>query len=332
MASPASIPAECVRDAVARVSDDGALTPVSRAMHGWIEQVGSSIEALDLSQDARAELDAGDAVLLRRAEGVWELQRSEVDGQAWLVARDVTDREHRVSTALSSVRCRALGEMAASLTHDLNNQFNAVLALSAQLGVYAKSDDDVQGLRELEQGTKIGSRMAGVLARLLVRTPARRERVAASGLLEDALAVVRKTIEHAGIELDVDVPPGLPDVRVAQVEVIQAVMEGLQLLVDLGASRMRFAVTEARVAWPEGRDRDCVVARCEAVGVDPARAAAAAQVVAMDPGAVQRVANGGGAYDTILNAAFLQRRLGGELRCRAVDGAFSIEFCWPRAR
>ena len=332
MPPPSSVPSACVRDAVALVAADGALTGVSGAMAAWSSKFGGTLDALPLADGDRADLDAGDPVVMLADDEAWELQRYEVDGQGWLVARDVTDREHRAATVLASVRCRALGNMAASLSHDLNNQFNAVLALSAQLGIYARTDADRESLLDLEQGTKIGARMAGVLARILVRTPARRERVAAGALIDDALAVVRKTIEHAGIELEVAVPDGLPDVRVVTVEVVQAVMEGLHMLIEIGAATMRFEVVERTLSCPEGRSRDCVVARCDATGVDRTRAETVAGVVGMRSGAIADVARGAGAYDAILTAAFLQRRLGGDLRCEHDGDRIGLEFCWPRAR
>jgi len=332
MNSPSSVPSVCVRDAVAQIAADGALTPASPSMDAWLAQFGSSLEALPLDAEERGDLDAGEPVVMHVADAAWELQRYEAEGQAWLVARDVSDRELRAATVLASVRCRALGKMAASLSHDLNNQFNAVLALSAQLGIYAQSDDDRASLQELEQGTKIGARMAGVLARMLVRTPARRERVAAGVLIEDSLAVVRKTIEHAGIELEVAVPDGLPDVRVAQVEVIQALMEGLHMVIELGPTSVRFEASERPVTCPEGRTRDCVVAVCDANGVDPQLAERVVEVAAVRPGTIGQIASGEGAYDAILAAAFLQRRLGGDLRTSFDDGVLRLEFCWPRVR
>lgn len=332
MPSPSLIPSACVQDAVAQLSPDGSLQPVSLAMQDWSSRFGTALADLPLDDDERAELAAGEPVMMLSDGEAWELRCHEADGGRWLLARDVTDREHRLATTLASMRCRALGQMASSLSHDLNNQFNAVLALSAQLGFYAQTDADRESLHELEQGTKVGARMAGVLARILMRTPARRERVAAAGLVEDALAVVRKTFEHAGIPLDVAVPERLPDVRVAQLEVVQAVMEGLHVLIELGPTGLRFSVEERELAWPDGRARACVVARCEAGGVGRERAEQVVQVAQLRPGTVAQIAKGAGGYDAILTAAFLQRRLGGDLRAELEDQQLSLEFYWPRAR
>ena len=138
MPSDDYVPAACVRDAVAAIRDDGVLAATNDAMRGWIAQFGGALDALPLSSDDRAQLEAGDLVLLHAADCVWELRRWVHDGAVWLTAADVTDREGRQSTLFSTMRCRALGSLAASLSHDLNNQFNSALALSSELGLLAQ--------------------------------------------------------------------------------------------------------------------------------------------------------------------------------------------------
>ena len=76
------------------------------------------------------------------------------------------------------------------MAHDLNNQFNAALALSATLGFAVKNESDRAAIAELEQGTKVGMRMIRSLARLLVRREAVREPGEPAGDSGDEAAIV----------------------------------------------------------------------------------------------------------------------------------------------
>lgn len=332
MPSPANVPSRCVRDVVASVDGDGRLDPRSAPARDWIKRFGASIAALQLDEDERAELGAGDAVLVSAEDECWELRRIDADGEAWLVAADVTDRERRLASELASRRCRALGRMAASVSHDLNNQFNHAMAMAATMGLYVQSEEEQRDLQDLEQGTKVGARILGLLARALSTVPARRARVSSSALIEEALSLVRKSLEHAGIPLDEDLGEGLPDVRVFEMEIVQSVMELLYLVADLDAAKMRFKARVGALEVAGGRERRCVIASCEASGVDAERARAVAQVAALEQGAVRAVASRSGALDCLVTAAFLHRRIGGELRCRLEGDVLALEFCWPCAR
>ncbi|MCK5943014.1 MAG: hypothetical protein KAI24_13635 [Planctomycetes bacterium] len=342
MSLPPSIPRSCVRDPVALVADDGALAAATDEMGPWLARFGTSLGHLPLDDDQRAELQTGEPVVMTSPEAVWELRRAEGDGRVWLVARDVTERERRREHELASQRCRALGRMAASLSHDLNNQFNAVLALAGQLELVAQSHADREAMQELQQGTQLGARLAGLLARMLVRTPARRARVAASALLDDVLGLVAKSVEHAGVELRVTVPPSLPAVRVPEVEVVQAMIGGIDALLALAPASLSLVAGASGTASGAPRERAFVEVRCEAGPVPRQRAEELRDAVELRPGSLTTLARrvvqgrgrGGHAHDLreVMTAALLQRRLGGELACELGDDVVALVYRWPRAR
>ena len=331
MPSDDYVPAACVRDAVAAIRDDGVLAATNDAMRGWIAQFGGTLDALPISSDDRAQLEAGDLVLLHAEDRVWELRRWVHDGAVWLTAADVTDREERQSTLFSALRCRALGALAASLSHDLNNQFNSALALSSELGLLAQTDEDRECLRDLERGTKIGATAVSALARMLVRTPARRGRVSFRSILDDALSIVRKAYQQRGVELEASVAEDLPPVRVVADDVLHALTSVLETFLERGAARVELSSRSERRALGAGRARDLVVAELQVRGLAPEFVEALVQVVNCGPGSLRALARGEGPSQSVMVTAFLQRRFGGELRASAEDGQLAVGFCWPAA-
>ncbi|MGC6489449.1 MAG: hypothetical protein ACON4Z_17520 [Planctomycetota bacterium] len=326
------VPASCVRDGVAAVDEDGALHPCNGAMVQWVDAHGAALDALPLSAPDRRDLEAGEEVLLHADAASWELALREVDGRRWLTARDVSDREQRQATAFASMRSRALGELAASLAHDLNNQFHAALALSGELSFHATDPEDIESIRDLERGTKIGATALGALSRMLSRTPARRERVAFAEVLEEALAIVRKAYQQAGVELGVQVSDGLPPVRLVPVDVVHALCAVLETVLGMKPASAQLAVTCRELARGEGRPRDYVVARCEFGGLSEADAAQMAAATELQPGSLREFIANRGLLQGVLAAAFLQRRLGGDLTSAASGRDLAVEFCWPVSR
>jgi len=331
MPPPEYVPVSCIRDACAKIDADGALVPVNDAMRSWLAEFGEKLDALPLTQDDQVRLRAGDEVLLQVADYVWELRRRDHDGESWLIAADVTDREDRQSTLFNAMRCRALGALAASLSHDLNNQFNSALALSSELGILAEDEEDRECLRDLERGTKIGATAVGALARMLVRAPARRERVELQTILGDALSIVRKAYQQRGVALEVDGRADLPAVRVIAADVLHGVTAVLESLLEKEAARVELSTRVERRALGGGRPRDLVVLSLQVHGLSPGLIESFVDIVTCAPGALRALARGTGFSQSLMAAAFLQRRLGGELSARASGDQLSVEFCWPSA-
>jgi signal transduction histidine kinase len=332
MTSDHSVPASCIHDGVAAVDEAGALRASNASMERWVEAYGGALDELPLSLADRAELGDGQPVLLQVDEYAWELRLWEVEGRRWLTARDVSDREQRQATAFASMRSRALGELAASLAHDLNNQFHAALALSGELSFHATDPEDIESIRDLERGTKIGATAIGALSRMLSRMPARREQVAVVDVLEEALAVIRKAYQQAGVELCVVVPEDLPGVRLVGVDVVHALCAVLETVLGMKPSSAALSVTAREEALEEGRLRGYVVARFEFGGLAAQDADAMAAAVVMQRGSLQRFIGNRGLLQGVLAAAFLQRRFGGDLRSEASGDQLVIEFWWPAAR
>jgi len=332
MTSEPFVPASCTRDAVAAVAADGALQACNASMEQWVEQHAVALGDLPLAAADRGDLEAGDVVLFHAEDAVWELTLREVDGRRWLTARDVTDREQRQAAVFAAMRSRALGELAASLAHDLNNQFHASLALAGELSFLATDPDDIESIRDLERGTKIGATALGALSRMLSRTPARRERVAVKEVLEEALAIVRKAYQQAGVELSVEIPDALPAVRLVQVDEVYSLCAVLYTVLGMKPSSARLDVARRAPASAEARARDYVVARFEFLGLSGEDAETLAASVVMQEGSLRRFVAHRGLLQGVLSAAFLQRRLGGDLESEADGGRLVVAFSWPVSR
>jgi hypothetical protein len=337
MSLPLAVPPELVRDAIAKIDRDGCLLPVTCAMRDWIAAVAGgparlALAKLPIEDDEKVALADGEPVMMATPQGLWQLQKM-VSGDAdWLVVIDVTDRERHITAELETARSRSLARMAATMAHDLNNQFNLVLALSAHLDDFIQDDADRAITRELERDTIVGSRMASVLARLLVRRGHSRELFSSAEMLADALSMMSKSLQQAGVNLQVEVAAEMPNVRGSAVEVVQSVMSILMAFEHLGTANIRCAMTRESFAIADGRLRDCVVWRCTAGPWNEGTMAPLLAVLNAEQGSLSHVASNPEIMAGVANALFAQKRMGGDLQAKRDGDALCLTFVWPAAR
>jgi len=329
MSLPTQIPASLIKDAIAYVAPDGALHAMTDSMRALIEDVGAHLERLPLDDDQQSALLSGQEVVFSAATTTWALSLVEQEEGRWLLARDVTDRERYQAGSLASARCRRLGANAASLAHDLSNQFSATLALSSSLSFAVANESDRQTIAELEAGTKVGMRMVRSLARMLVGRGEQAEVFEAGAILEDALSLVRKNMSLSAIDLEDEVADGLPQLRVVHVEVVQAVMQGLLVLQMLTPSKVRCLMSCEQVAVGGGRERRCVVLRCYADGVGGPDADAVVAVVQDQEGKWDQVRQRPEDFESLALCVFGQQRLGGELKAMIEGDSLRLDYVWP---
>jgi hypothetical protein len=337
MSSPLAVPRELVRDMIAQIDRDGMLVPVTDVMRDWVAQLSEGSESLTaeplpiaqlpIGANEKLALADGESVMMATSQGQWLLQKV-VSGEAdWLVVTDVTARERHITAELETARCRSLGRIAATLAHDLNNQFNAVLA--AHLEEFIQDDTDRATIRELEHGTKVGSRMASALARLLIRRGPSRELFSPAEVLEDALSMMRKSLQQAGADLQVEVDPEIPSVRGSAIEAVQSVMSILMAFEHIRATKIHCAMTRESVAVAAGRRRDCVVLRCAASPWNQGTMAPLRTVLAAHPGTLPHIARNPEILEGVANALIAQKRMGGDLQTTQTPQALTLTFTWP---
>ncbi|HEB54273.1 MAG TPA: hypothetical protein ENI87_13555 [bacterium] len=331
MSSPLAVPPDLIRDPIARIAADGRLEPCTPETAAWLATVADHVDRLPLDDDQRARLRQGDEVVALVAGRWWSFEQLTDGGRTWLRARDVDDRERRAATVLATARCRRLAALAASLAHDLGNQLNAALALSAAISPEVEERDRTT-LREFEQGTKLGSRMVRTLARLLSARGRKVEVVEPADLLADALSLVQKSYDLADIDLVTEVPCDLPVIRVMREEAVQAIMDGLMALQSVDPETVRVTAVSTTRSIADDRERASVVLRCHAASNDAAAIEALLQVVTFADGSLARIARDPATYAGLGGALFMQRRVGGDLVFARDGEGVVCEYVWPAVR
>ena len=125
--------------------------------------------------------------------------------------RDVTEKRAREADAVESGRADAVGEMAASMAHEIGNPLNA-LSLNLQL-LKRKYPDEV----DLAVAQKELTRLNGIIREFLgAFRPAKAQLAPGSAAdpLKDALAALKNVFEDRRIRVALDLPGTLPAVAV----------------------------------------------------------------------------------------------------------------------
>ena len=184
------------------------------------------------------------------------------------------DALHEAQAELARVtRVTTLGELAASIAHEVNQPLAAIVAdASACLNWLAADPPDLDSVREaLAAVVKDGQRAADVIGRtraLLSRSPVAREPCDLAGIVDDVLPLVAPEMGSHGITLQTALAPDLPRVLADRIQLQQVL---LNLLVN-AAEAMREVAPERRrvvVRSAERRDDDggWVVLAVEDAGV-----------------------------------------------------------------
>src|SRR5580765_3260792 len=186
----------------------------------------------------------------------WSLRRS-THGRALAILEtnnDITERKraeealHQARTELAHVtRVTTLGELAASIAHEINQPLAAIVAdANACLHWLDADRPPVDQIREaLAAVVSDGNRAAEVLTRiraLLARSAVARQACQITAIVRDVVPLVRPELDRHGIALQMSLTPDLPPVRGDRIQLRQVV---LNLLVN-AAEAMREAPRERR--------------------------------------------------------------------------------------
>jgi PAS domain S-box-containing protein len=145
------------------------------------------------------------------------------------------------------VRATTLGELAASIAHEINQPLAAIGAdANACLHWLAADRPDLDSVREaLTAIVKDSDRAGGVIARirtLLARAPVAHEPCALTGVIREMLTLVAPEIGRHGIALEASLAPGMPQVMGDPIQLQQVL---LNLLLN-AAEAMREVPAERR--------------------------------------------------------------------------------------
>jgi len=200
---------------------------------------------------------------------------------ALAITRDLTEHA-RASEALQQAqaelahvtRVTTLGELAASIAHEVNQPLAAIVAdANASLNRLTTATPDLDSVREaLHAIVKDGHRAADVIQRirqLATKTDPRRATVDINDVIRDVAALVRTEVLRHQVSLRVELAPAMPLVLADRVQlqqvIINFVMNGIEAMASV-EDRPRELVVRS---GPHDGDDVLVAVQDAGVGIDP---------------------------------------------------------------
>ncbi|MFZ5774392.1 MAG: PAS domain-containing sensor histidine kinase [Thermodesulfobacteriota bacterium] len=150
---------------------------------------------------------------------------ADIDGRVkvLILLRDITEEKAYRAETMRAGQLASIGELAAGVAHEINNPINGIINYaqvlldeSSQIRMDARGDRGIS--RDmLARIIKEGERIAYIVRNLLFFARQRDEEaevVQLGMVIEDSLSLIRHQMQKDGIAVEVDVPEGLPLVRV----------------------------------------------------------------------------------------------------------------------
>ena len=198
-----------------------------------------------------------------------------------VIGRDLTEHMlasealHQAQAELAHVtRVTTLGELAASIAHEVNQPLAAIVAdANASLNWLAGATPELDLVRDaLDAIVKDGHRAADVIQRirqLATKTDPRRATVDINDVIRDVAALVRTEVLRHQVSLRVELAPAMPLVLADRVQlqqvIINFVMNGIEAMASV-EDRPRELVVRS---GPHDGDDVLVAVQDAGVGIDP---------------------------------------------------------------
>ena len=200
------------------------------------KQVAACFERLGHAKSWELRKVRKDGTMIYVRETATAMRRTGRDPVILVVCEDITERKraeealHRAQAELAHVtRLTTLGELAASIAHEVNQPLAAIVAeANASLNWLAAAEPDLQRVREaLAAIATDGHRAAVVIQRtrqLATRTEPCKARLDVNDVVRDVVALVRAEVARYEIALTQDLAPRLPAVVGDRVQLQQVVL------------------------------------------------------------------------------------------------------------
>ena len=199
--------------------------PVTRVLQGLPTVETLHRRALEASSPLHAP-----ARLLTRLGGrelnVTVAPLAEPPGSLILIGRDVTEQNQAAALLHQKEKLSSIGEIVASVAHELNNPLSGVLGFSQLL---AQKDEDGRFQRDIERIVDCAGRCQKIVQNLLsFARPGSPERkpVGLNGILEKTLDLLEPSLRSDNIEIVKEITPDLPYV-LADFHQVQQVLTNL---------------------------------------------------------------------------------------------------------
>jgi len=189
-----------------------------------------------------------DGTMIYVRETATAMRRTGREPVVLVVCEDITERKraeealHRAKAELAHVtRLTTLGELAASIAHEVNQPLAAIVAdANASLNWLAAAEPELERVREtLAAIATDGHRAADVIQRirqLATKTEPRKARLDVSDVVRDVAALVRAEVGRFEIALTLDLAPALPAVVGDRVQLQQVVLNLVMNAIEAMAS------------------------------------------------------------------------------------------------
>lgn len=171
------------------------------------------------------------------------------------IVRDVTEERETAAQLVQAAKLAAIGELAASVAHEVNNPTGIILGKVRLLLAGSRAELPEKVVTELEKVDRQVVRIADVTRRLLdfarPSPPTHRPAVDLNGVVDDCLALADDRIGREGIRVETARAAELPRVVADPQELRLALLNVLNNAVD--AMPRGGVLGVATVARPEGR-------------------------------------------------------------------------------
>jgi signal transduction histidine kinase len=198
-----------------------------------------------------------------------------------IISRDITERKqaeealHAAQANLAhAIRVMTMGELAASIAHEVNQPLTAVLNnSSACLRWLARPSPDLEGVRRaLRDIIASGQRASDIITRIraaLRKAPTPMERLKLNHLIAEVIDLAYHEVHRDEIELHTELaselPPMLGDRVQLQQVLLNLVMNGIEAMSTVAARPRQLRI---RSAWAESEGVRVTV-QDSGIGVDP---------------------------------------------------------------